>query len=359
VNDNGHEGAESRKDSCSIPLTPAEQERGAVLRRFSFWVLVAVALIATAGSPVFWCLWWATARTCYRTYFARDEISILLNPGGAAGWQSYFSGLDISSFSALILALTCTLAAYDGVKNTIRRRYMDGKAYCNRAYDGFLFSPKFGPLCIRLGLLGTLASFLLAAISQLSAATQGGSDSETRTLEQRTQEVVAEASPGEANSSSGAADAVTASVGQPQATATGQLSGQIFLLLCASLVSTFTGCFVAYVVVPPLNWLNDHAIGLCQRTPIDEDAVTEEFLRQIDRTCTELDKFRAVVDGVAAAANGMQGFRASVDDAGHKFDIMIGRLGTAAKLSEASNRLLTQAADTLGTAAVQNARVPE
>ena len=93
---------------------------------------------------------------------------MILHPELATSWQGKFIGLDISSFSALTLAVFLTRLAYGGGKNTIRFFQRDGQPYFGRAYRSVLFSEGFETLCVRFGLLGTLLSFLLAAVAQMS-----------------------------------------------------------------------------------------------------------------------------------------------------------------------------------------------
>ena len=139
-------------------------------RKVAFCVLAVCAVLACVGAVYFWYLWFLTAKTCIDTYILKTAQSIIIHPELADSWQSKLIGLDISSFSALTLALLFTRLGYVGSRNTIRYFRRDGWAYFGRAYHSVLFTEGFETLCVRFGLLGTLLSFLLAAVSQLSSA---------------------------------------------------------------------------------------------------------------------------------------------------------------------------------------------
>ncbi len=188
MDDDSQVGSESTRDLYKTRLTFAEKRTGAVSRRLAFHALALIAVAACLLSVYWWYLWGVTVRVCLRTYVLQQQDSLLLKPGTADSWQEFFSGLDISSFSALILAFLFTRLAYSGVKNTLWKRYNDGKAYEDYAYDTVLFPPQFESLCIRFGLLGTLLSFLLAAVSQMSHLEAGFSYAPDNALEQRTEE---------------------------------------------------------------------------------------------------------------------------------------------------------------------------
>ncbi len=96
------------------------------------------------------------------------------------------------------------------------------------------------------------------------------------------------------------------------------------------------GTFVAYVLIPPLNRLNDSAVGMHQYTPPDEEATADEFFRQLDRTSKRLGDFEKATASLAAAATGAQRFEASAAETSQKLDNVIGLLGEATRLSESA-----------------------
>lgn len=321
------------QNSSVTELSPAEHAVGAVSRKVAFYVLAMLAVIACAGAVYFWYLWVVTARTCVDTYILRNTTSALLDPGKAKSLQDYLSGLDISSFSALILALLFTRLAIGGIRHTLLTRRRAGKGYFVHAYHRILFPEGFESLCIRLGLLGTLLSFLLAAIS-LMGVSGPTTDVGGTTLESQAAAVSREVTPGNETP-----DVITA---PPNATSsTSQLSGQMFLLLCASLVSTFVGTGTSFVVTPSLNWLNDRAVGRHQIRQIDEESAAEDFFRQIDRTSQRLSDFDATTVKLAESAEHIAAFEANVADASERLTVLlaehIASFGT--NVADASERL--------------------
>ena len=108
------------RDSHTTDLTSAERRSLARSRKVAFCVLAACAVLAIGGAVYFWYLWFLTAKTCIDTYILKTADSIIIHPELASSWQSYLIGLDISSFSALTLALLFTRLAYVGCRNTIR-----------------------------------------------------------------------------------------------------------------------------------------------------------------------------------------------------------------------------------------------
>lgn len=137
-------------------------------RKIAFAVPAATSVAACGGALFFWYPWSSIVRSCVDTYLLHTRPSVLLVPEQATSWRDYFSGLDISSFSALILALLCTRLAYVGARSALRYSWRDGRGYFDRVDHRVLFSVRFESLCIRLGLLGRARSFRLAAVAQMS-----------------------------------------------------------------------------------------------------------------------------------------------------------------------------------------------
>ena len=337
MNNDGQAGSEAAKDIFKTRLTSDEKKTRTVARRIAFHTLALIGIAASLLSLYWWYLWFITVRICVRTYVLQQQDSILLTPGEANSWQKLFSGLDISSFSALILACFFTRLAHFGIKNTLWRKYKDGVAYMDHAYLSVLFPPQFEAVYIRFGLLGTLLSFLLAAVSQMSHLETSVSATRGSVLEQRVEEIVKDTQPHADGTSLDAPGTNNTSVNRGRQISTGQLSGKVFLLLCASLVSTFVGTFVSYVLIPPLNRLNDCAVGMLQRSPIDEEATADEFLRQLDRTSRRLGDFEKATSSLTAAANNVQCFEASAQEASEKLDDMLKLLDRTTALFQTSN----------------------
>ncbi|MGO9107684.1 MAG: hypothetical protein ACLP9L_00495, partial [Thermoguttaceae bacterium] len=272
-------------------------------------------------------------------------MAILKHPGSwrECSWRDYFIALDITSIAALTLALFFTWLAYCGIRNTAWRRYWDGKAFFEHVYDTGLFSKSFASLCIQFGLLGTLLSFLLAAVAQIGAAISDTSTTHDAPIVAESAlakdvKAVVHASPNRDASREDVSDGDRLSSNEKATPKPRkELSSDIFLLLCASLVSAFVGAFVAYIVIPPLNLLNDCAIGVFQLDYLDEESTAEEFFRQVERTSRRLTEFDKATSALTGAAEGVQRFHVASADASKTFARMMEMLGRVAELTEASN----------------------
>jgi hypothetical protein len=296
-------------DAPTTELTPDETQSLARSRKVAFWALAICAVLAVLGAVYFWYLWVLTVKSCVNTYLVTErQTSMYIHPKTAGSWQDTFIGLDISSFSALTLALLFTRLAYGGYRNTIRLFWRDGWSYFGRAYHSVLFSEGFETLCVRFGLLGTLLSFLLAAVAQL------------------------------ATPSAVTAGVAGATMGDAATTATSELSSGIFLLLCASLVSTFVGTGVAYTITPSFNWLNERALGLHQMVRSDGSFAAEEFVRQVDLTSQRLGEFTKTITNLSASAEHIATFEESVGIAARKLAQLIPNLEHAVQTFEVSTQ---------------------
>jgi ABC-type transporter Mla subunit MlaD len=314
--DGAQDTARSVQDSLSTGLSSAEQQIGAVSRKVAFFVLAASVLPAAVCAVFWWYMWVVTVQACANTYIWRTTDSVPLTLGQTESLQALFSGLDISSFSAMILALLFTRWTYVGGRNSIRYFQRDRSSYFGRAYHSILFTEGFESLCIRMGLLGTLLSFLLAAVSQIALAQTTQAAALGTTVADRIAAVARE--PADAAGQPGADTEPTQIT-----SATSKLSSDIFLLLCASLVSTFVGTGVAYLVTPSLNWLNERAVGLHQLSYADPRMAAEEFFRQIARTSERLAQFETTTMKLAEAADHISSFEVSVGTAARKLTDLI------------------------------------
>ncbi len=304
-------GIHVKYDGLTAELTAAESQTLVASRKAAFFVLAACALLASVGAVYFWYLWVLTAKSCIETYILKTAPPLILQSTSATSPQDMFIQLDISSFSALILAVFLTRLAYGGVRNTIRFFHRDGRSYFARAYRSVLFTEGFETLCVRFGLLGTLLSFLLAAVTQLSPVATTPATPQGQSMAEVTDAIAQDPS-----GSAGTAGEISAQEsGSP---APSEESEYIFLLLCASLVSTFVGTGVAYAITPSLNWLNERAVGLHQMGQVDGEFVADEFFRQITRTSRRLAQFETTTVKLAAAAEHISSFEVSVGTAAGK-----------------------------------------
>jgi hypothetical protein len=345
------------RESSRTVLAPTERSGGGKWRRLSFHALLGIASASVVAAAYWWYMWFVTAEACLYAYVLphgsregsgqqHSLLSILKNPGSwrECSWRDYFIALDITSIAALTLALFFTYLAWSGIRNTAWRRYRDGKAYFENAYHTGLFSRSFLQLCIQFGLLGTLLSFLLAAVAQIGVAvsktdaTRSSSVVEEPTLAKDVRAIVQEPTHRDA----GRVDSLDS--GQPRSPDVAapapnkELSSDIFLLLCASLVSAFVGAFVAYIVIPPLNGLNDCAVGLYQLDPVDEESTVDEFFRQIDRTSRRLSDLDAAAAALTKASKGVGQFQTATTDASTSLARMMEMLGRSTEVAETSNR---------------------
>lgn len=314
-------------------LDQHERLRGATSRKVAFAAIAAISVISCLVAVLSWYVWIVTVRACFDAYILQTVEPPLLS-GERLGWLETFSSLDISSFSALILALLFTRLAYVGCGNIWQWWRYNRAAYFEHAHHSVLFSEGFDTLAIRLGLLGTLLSFLLAALTQMSdvsvRVSMEVSPDKAITLEDRVDAVAAEET--DATSSLTQSDDMSASLDSSQ------LSGHMFLLLCASLVSTFVGTGVAYVITPSLNWLNDHAVGRHQIGDVDAEIAADEFWRQIVQTTERLAEFQTTSVKLTEAAEHMTSFEVNVGNAATHLGRLLKSLDTAIVAFDVSNR---------------------
>jgi len=362
MTDAGEKPSLVNRDVHATELTASESRALARSRKLAFVTLATCSVLAVFGAIYCWYLWGLTVEACYTKYLVSreekekasqeeeaSEEKASVDPEladreqkGPMTVQEKMISLDISSFSALIMALLFTRLAYSGVRNTLHRFRRDGPGYFGRAYDLVLFSNGFETLCVRFGLLGTLLSFLLAAVAQLETPPPSGDTADAG-------EVLVSRSPQRIET------------GEPAAAAlqTGDLSEDIFLLLCASLVSTFVGTGVAYTITPSLNWLNERAVGLHQLGRTDPHAAAESFFRQIDRTSQRLAEFDATTAKLSAAGQHVAGFEANIGAAAKRLGELVAGLERAVRSFEVSHQTSRQLAKKLDQLEAMSDRVSE
>ena len=316
VADAVQDAPQSIPDSITTTLTPAEQRLGATSRKVAFCVLAASVLPAAVCAVFWWYMWGLTVQVCFIKFVLLQPT---LLPEGS--WLRIFSDLDISSFSAMILALLFTRWMFVAGRNSLRYFQRDGWSYFQRAYHSTLFTEGFESLCIRMGLLGTLLSFLLAArtlsptdASQTETGPKTGSDQ----IAEIARESVEDATPPDA--------ATERTAESEESAAPDELSGYIFYLLCASLVSTFVGTCVAYVVTPSLNWLNERAVGLHQIVHADPRLAADEYFREIALTSQRLAQFETTTAKLNESVGHICSLEMNVGTAAKGFSALVASL---------------------------------
>ncbi len=98
------------------------------------------------------------------------------------------------------------------------------------------------------------------------------------------------------------------------------------------------GAFIAYIVIPPLNGLNDCAVGLYQLDQVDEESAVDEFFRQIDRTSRRLGYLDAAAAALTEASKEVGRFQSATTDASQAMANMVDMLGRSTVVAETSNR---------------------
>jgi ABC-type transporter Mla subunit MlaD len=330
-------------DLRTTDLTLTERQALARSRRVAFGILAICSLLAIPLAIYCWYFWALTARECLTLPSKTFKELLLFNITSTSSWQSYLIGLDISSFSALTLALLFTRLAYLGTRNTLQYYYRDREEFFGRAYHRVLFSEGFETLCVRFGLLGTLLSFTLVAVLFMGKADSSGeqnadnqsgvvasadaeAESETVAATEDTTQAedtaVPSQQPTETESPTPAAAGSLALSSDDKSndaqTEAEQFTSSIFILLCASLVSTFVGTGVAYAITPSLNWINERALGLHQLSQADARFAAEEFFRQVARTSERLGQFETTTVRLAEAAQHMRSFEENISASAQK-----------------------------------------
>lgn len=339
-----------------------DARRGLFLRMASLWLLRLLTVLSLLAVVPCAILLWLTAKASYHTYLRRDMASVVLNPESAETFiqrlvgfdlppavQStlqWLVGLDLSACSALVVFLTALCLARNGWNSAWSLRSREGAKFWDHAYPGRLFSDAFSLLMVRLGLIGTLVSFVFAALTLIG-------DMETGAPRE---EAVAVAPVAEK-------DALVETTRQTDGN-----SQKIFLLLCAALVSTLVGSVAAYLVFPFVEAVHSRALGVPQGEEADAEdelrgfgAAVELVNRSLDQTHLRLNSLNAVLQGagelaskVGAASELLAGLggviasirtvtdslNATVEGAGQSLQETVGKLGhVAGQLEVAATRL--------------------
>ena len=262
--------ADHRTDRGGTAVFRADRGRWLSVR------LPRVAVLAIVGAVYFWYLWFLTAKTCIDTYI-RQDCRIDHHPSRTC----YFVASQTHRPRHLVVfGVDLGLAVY-------------ASGVCGeQEHDSVLSARRLGvfrtslPQCVVYGRVrDTLRSLRLAGHAaelpaggrvtnvELHRRLRAGAGQPTVRRHRLNCSKRAQAFRAAAQETAKADEGTSA---------TDELSTQIFLLLCASLVSTFVGTGVAYMVTPSLNWLNERAIGLHQLGQADPGFAAEEFFRQVD-----------------------------------------------------------------------------
>jgi hypothetical protein len=187
--------------------------------------LMRFLLIAAVGGSVFgWILWLRTVSAGVRIYILRQGVSSVLSGAAQRTWFQWLIDLDLSSFAAAIFLLVVLRFLGYGFDHCVLAPRRAG--FWSRAHGRYLFTEEWSRLILRLGLIGTLISFIFAALTLIGEQ---------------------------------------------------QESDKIFLLLCAALFGILVGCVFTFVVMPALEKLNAMAMGRHLIT-IEQQAAPEEQL---------------------------------------------------------------------------------
>ena len=230
-------------------------------------------------------MWVVTVQNCIYTMSPSPATSAkTVTTDTASTWQEYIVALDISSFSAMILALLFTRWAFVGGRNTIRYFQRDGRAYFRCAYHSVLFTEGFETLCIRMGLLGTLLSFVLAALIHMSGEplTSGGASIPTAA------DQVAQIAQESTETTEGTANATPSQL--PSLRISRVHGKDLRPVVCKPRVHV-CGHPVRLYGHSQLNWLNERAIGLHQIVQADPRLAADEFFREVALTSQRLAQF--------------------------------------------------------------------
>lgn len=342
-----------------VPLRPTDMQRGYRWRMFTLWLLRFLSVFALLGTPFAAILWLLTAQACWSTYITRESLSVVLHPDSAASLLQFVVGLDMSTCSALVVLLVVYYLGKNGILNSIRIPWREGTNFRGRAYAYHLFPSWLGNLSVQLGLIGTLFSFVFAALTMIADMQV------VRPLEPAIDadgKVAVTAKAAQIPEAHGAAEQAV----PDEVKRSGETSQRIFLLLCASLISTLVGTVVAYLVLPFLEGINTRAMGRHQLPPTDPEESVTEFgavmkgvCEVLDTTRERLGTFNEVLQGadqltakvaganqvISSLTDALSGTHVAMNAMNSTVELAAGRLQeTSAKLGEVASRLETNAA---------------
>ncbi len=261
-------------DTESMSLA-GERVREELKRRVSaivVYVLCPLSLGVLVGAAYSW------PRTLRMTieFFQLGERAF-----AAASGSSLFDKLlwmDLSTMSVLIVLLL-SLHLFLGTARLLvqRLRAKTWQEFKSRVYRNRLLPQGLGPVAIRLGLIGTLISFVLIAMMLFGGA--------------RLPEL---------------GESVAAAETQPVLSAeVGRKSFVVFLFLCASLYSSLVGCAVGYFAVPVLEWVGAYAAGRAMISQRDAEVAEQQYALRLEQASRELGLLARQAGSVQAASSGL------------------------------------------------------
>jgi hypothetical protein len=282
-------------------LSAEEMAKGQLKRRASVLAIYLLCPVSLAAMLLAVYSWLRTIGMTVR--FVRFGAIEFLEAGNLSLFDRLL-WLDISTMSALI-ALLLSLFLLIGTASVISqyRRARDWRDFNGRVYEERLLPQSLGPVAIRLGLIGTLISFVLIAMVLFRDPAALGRDAGP---------TGAAALPGVTGSATGPSDGATPVGGEaPQPSGdtilarSGRTSSQVFLLLCASLYSTLVGCTVGYFVVPVLDRVGECAAGRAQISQREADLAEQQYVSRLEQASRELALLAEQSNSVQAAAVGL------------------------------------------------------
>ena len=256
------------------------------------WVMALFGIIAFFGSV--W-LWRATALAMWHTFIASHHGADLFAFRPDASWQEIFVHLDLSTFTSIIcVLLTFFVMVRGGWLAFLPRR---DRSFWSRAYFHRVFPARTGTLAVRLGLIGTLLSFVLAALTMIRDLqnTAPRADAPGPPVAQPVRVTAGDKATRRADILARPEIATVNDAGGRRE----QTSQRIFLLLCASLIHTLAGCVAAYMIIPSIEGVNALAMGrhLAQREPVPEP---EDALRGLAAVIEQITQVTKLLGDAAA-----------------------------------------------------------
>jgi hypothetical protein len=268
-------------------------------RRWSVRLLRPLAVLSFLLALATGYLWWLTAVAFHKVYILRDRTSVAAR-GPARTWWEWLVDLDLTTFSVGIFCIFFTLLAVRGALHGFAPRDRE------EAREP-LFPAGFRGLCIQLGLIGALVSFVLASFTMM------------------------------ADVESGAARAAS--------------SERLLLIIFASLTSTLAGTVVAYLLVPPLERLNSWALGAHLLPPESAESAAEHFSRAVQPVTRLLEQLNPLITGMVQWMGHVQSAGAVMAGLEGQLRLLNQHLAAAAERSRAGADALVSAGQSADAAA--------
>jgi uncharacterized coiled-coil DUF342 family protein len=272
-----------------VQLNEEEKAHGGTIRRCAYYILCLLGLIALVMTYFASIAWYDTIDLT--SGFVRSGSLGFFTTHGMGLYEKLLT-LDISSISAFIV-LAFSFSLLFGTGKIVVAHWRNGTERFCYAYRVRLFPSGLGPLSIRLGLIGTLVSFVLIALMLFQSSTQdtmahfaSQANGSAVARETASLSVIDDVNESSERASSGQIHEVPVTEVQEadpfsSLERADQTSFQVFLLLCASLYSTLVGCLFGYFIIPFLEGIAAWATGRKQMDVMDAMAVQEKYLSQI------------------------------------------------------------------------------